>query len=324
MSIGSIVLIIVSDSSGREIKTGSGFIVSSDGQIVTNYHVISGGHSAKAKLGSGAFFEVEGALAVSRDDDLAILKVAGTQLPALPLGDSDALTLGEHVVSIGSPLGLSGSVSDGIVSGLREEAGARIIQTTAPASPGNSGGPLLNMSGQAIGVIAFKLRGGENLNFAVPIKAVRRLLDAGGQVRPLDSPVSPASRQNGNSFKFAPGQAVYVVASQLQLERKARDEFNRQKRYRVVNALKDADFVFAAILDPASNDFDEVALVVLPSDYQELWGQLDALRNKALWQGHGHLHRGKETALVVLTLGYGNLFRSVVKSLVQDFHREIR
>jgi S1-C subfamily serine protease len=171
----SIVLIVVSDRAGKEYAQGSGFIVSPDGRIVTNYHVIECASSAIVKLSSGAYFPVDGVLADSKDKDLALIKVSGKNLPALALADSNDLSIGEHVVAIGSPLGLQNTVTDGIVSAFRDGSnGRRWIQTTAPSSHGNSGGPLLNMHGKVVGVITLGLKefGGENLNFAIPVNEV--------------------------------------------------------------------------------------------------------------------------------------------------------
>jgi len=99
-------------------------------------------------------------------------------LPTVPLGDSDGLQVGDQVVLIGNPLGvLEGSVSAGVVSGVRTlEGGFRVIQTDAAANPGSSGGPLLDAGGRVVGVLSFKLRGTESLNFVVPINYVRGLL----------------------------------------------------------------------------------------------------------------------------------------------------
>jgi Trypsin-like peptidase domain len=187
-TVDSVVLIVISDESGKPIAEGSGFIASSDGKIVTNHHVIEGAHSAVVKLNNGAFFPVDGVVADDGDLDIAILKVSGKNLPPLQLADSNNLAAGDHVVAIGSPLGLENSVSDGIVSGLRKDASGRSwVQTTAPTSHGNSGGPLLTMNEKVIGVITMKLREGENLNFAVPSQAISTLL-TNSTVRPLGTP----------------------------------------------------------------------------------------------------------------------------------------
>jgi len=145
-SINSVVLIVVSDESGRPSAEGSGFIASPDGKIVTNHHVIAGAHSAIAKLNNGAFFEVAGVLADDPEHDIAVVKVTGKNLPYISLAGADSVSVGDHVVAIGSPLGLENTVSDGIISSFRDDdKGHSWIQTTAPVSHGNSGGPLLTM-----------------------------------------------------------------------------------------------------------------------------------------------------------------------------------
>jgi len=184
-TVDAVVLIVVSDEAGKPVAEGSGFIASSDGKIVTNHHVIEGAHSAIVKLNNGAFFPVEGVLADDPVRDIAVLKVSGKNLPVLVLADSDAISVGDHVIAIGSPLGLENSVSDGIISGFREDSrGRNWVQTTAPASHGNSGGPLLTMDEKVAGVITWKSSEGENLNFAVPSKLIATVL-TNSAVRPF-------------------------------------------------------------------------------------------------------------------------------------------
>lgn len=174
----AVVLIVITNPAGEETALGSGFIVSADGEIVTNHHVIKDAHSAIVKLSSGAFFQVSGVLADDAATDLAIIKVNGKNLPFLSIAEMDKVQVGEHVVAIGSPLGLEGTVSDGVVSALRNVNDKNWIQTTAPASHGNSGGPLLDMNNRVIGVITAGVNPelGQNLNFAVPCNEVASLL----------------------------------------------------------------------------------------------------------------------------------------------------
>jgi tetratricopeptide (TPR) repeat protein len=187
---GAVVQIVTSDANGKEIALGSGFIVSADGKIVTNYHVIKGAHSAVSKLPDGASFTVEGVLAFDPDKDLALLKVDGNNLPFLALSPNSGIHVGDHVIAIGSPLGLEGSVSDGIISALRnEKPDEKWIQTTAPVSHGSSGGPLLNMNGDVVGVITWGLsaQDGQSLNFAIPSDTVQKLTSSAGKLISLDS-----------------------------------------------------------------------------------------------------------------------------------------
>jgi S1-C subfamily serine protease len=188
-SSDAVVLIVTSDSTGRETALGSGFLVSADGKVVTNFHVIKGAHSAVARLPNGAFFPIDGVLAADVDGDLVLLKVQGKGLPFLTLNASAGLQVGDRVVAIGSPLGLEGTVSDGIVSALRSETPAKNwIQTTAPVSHGNSGGPLLDMHGNVVGVITWgvNLQQGQNLNFAIPSDNVQSLLAMHEQLSSLE------------------------------------------------------------------------------------------------------------------------------------------
>ncbi len=184
--------VVVQDEAGNPAGQGSGFFVDSQGTLITNYHVIEKASGAVVKTSDGAYYVVEGVLAEDSKHDLAVLKVAGRNFGFLPLGDSTKLSVGDRVIAVGSPLGLESTVSDGIVSGLREEGDSKVIQTTAPMSPGSSGGVLLNSRGQVIGVTAFGVVAGQNLNFAIPSNYIRPLL-APSSVRPFHpAPSEPA------------------------------------------------------------------------------------------------------------------------------------
>ena len=172
----SVVVIQGNTDSGEVL--GSGFIVSKDGKIVTNLHVIRDMKTASVQLATGEVFDSVSVLATDERRDLAVVQIAGFNLPVLELGNSDALTVGEPLVIVGSPRGLEGTVTAGILSSVRDTGeGFKVLQTDAAVNPGNSGGPVVNTSGQAIGVVSFKLRSAEGLNFAVPINYVRGLLN---------------------------------------------------------------------------------------------------------------------------------------------------
>lgn len=175
---GAVVSIVMSDQNGNPIAQGSGFLISKDGQVVTNYHVIKRGTSAVIKLPDGAFFVVDGVLVSDKDRDIAVIKAHGKNFRTVALGDSDRLQVGEEVVAIGNPLSLESTVSNGIISGIRTvgEEGGKFLQITAPISPGSSGGPLFNMAGKVVGITTSYLKSGENLNFAVPINDVKSML----------------------------------------------------------------------------------------------------------------------------------------------------
>ena len=170
---------------GKRQGLGSGFIISEDGYILTNYHVVADTDKVIVKLYNDDN-EYE-AKVVGSDDktDIALIKInANKSLPVLPLGDSDAIEIGDWVIAIGNPLGLSHTVTKGIISykGRKEvkPAGpgmyADFIQTDAPINRGNSGGPLVNMKGEAIGVNESISAQGQNIGFAVPINMVKVIL----------------------------------------------------------------------------------------------------------------------------------------------------
>jgi serine protease Do len=171
----AVVTIVSTDA--KDIVQGSGFIISSDGKIVTNFHVVAGKPTILARRSDGSFLVIKGVLASDKANDLAILQAEGRNLPFVPLGDSDGVKVGEAVCVIGSPMLLEGTVSAGIISAVRELRGDRkLLQITAPISEGSSGSPVFNRKGEVIGVASFTLSEGQNLNFAVPSNAVKTLL----------------------------------------------------------------------------------------------------------------------------------------------------
>jgi serine protease Do len=171
----AVVTIVSTDA--RDIVQGSGFIISSDGKIVTNFHVVAGKPAILARRSDGSFLVIKGILASDKANDLAILQAEGRNLPFVRLGDSDAVKVGEAICVIGSPMLLEGTVSAGIISAVRElRDGRKLLQITAPISEGSSGSPVFNRKGEVIGVASFILSEGQNLNFAVPSNAVKALL----------------------------------------------------------------------------------------------------------------------------------------------------
>ena len=159
---------------------GTGFFVTDDGKLITNRHVVSGSYNKEILIETVSGRSYKGkVIFVSRDDDFAIISVSGTDLPkALPICYSNYPMAGEDVIALGSPLGLSNTVTRGIVSAVRRSgndfdsivmAGSSLIQTDAAINPGNSGGPLLNENGEVIGVNTFGRTSSEGLNFAVSI-----------------------------------------------------------------------------------------------------------------------------------------------------------
>lgn len=171
----AVVLLEVQTDAGP--RQGSGFLVDSSGRLVTNNHVIRGARSVRIKLSSGDVYDAATVLAADERRDIAVLQIAGFELPSLALGNSDSVRVGAPVVLIGSPLGLENTVTTGIVSGRRQEAeGFQLLQISAPASRGSSGGPVLARTGEVVAIASSQMQTGQNLNFAVPINYARGLL----------------------------------------------------------------------------------------------------------------------------------------------------
>ena len=172
----SAVAIETFDSKGNSISRGSGFFIAAD-RIITNRHVIERSSRVSVQLMDGKKFIAKGVLAVDGEGDLAMLQVDVPQGLGIPLPVLQNVPQeGESIVVIGNPFGLEGSVSDGIVSAVREISGyGKIIQITAPISPGSSGSPVVNMLGQVIGVATLQASEGQSLNFAVPAERISQL-----------------------------------------------------------------------------------------------------------------------------------------------------
>jgi tetratricopeptide (TPR) repeat protein len=174
----SVVSVLTYDVKGEPLISGTGFFIRT-GEVVTNMHVIKNAHRVEIHTleGKGRTYPVAGALAVDDEADLALLRV---ELPAersKPLNLTTSLPdEGESIFLIGNPLRLEGSVSDGIVSAIREVPDlGRIIQVTAPVSHGNSGSPLFNMRGQVIGIVTVKVTNGQNINLALGVSRIAAL-----------------------------------------------------------------------------------------------------------------------------------------------------
>lgn len=200
-SAGPSVVSVISSAQVRGGLTpegsGTGFVVSTEGLILTNYHVVGSADSVSVRFSDGSTSPAE-VLGSDQGNDIALLRAdipAG--VPALPLADSEAVAVGETAIAIGSPFGLEQTVTQGIVSAVDRtwSGGGRalrdLIQTDAPINPGNSGGPLLNANGEVIGIttlIESPVRGNVGIGFAVPINTAQRVLpqlQAGAELEPV-------------------------------------------------------------------------------------------------------------------------------------------
>ena len=171
----SVVTIVALDENDQPLSLGSGFFINESGDIATNHHVLEGSSKAIIKTIRGDKGNI---LEIIKDDpelDLLVAKTSFKKTTPLPLGDSNTITVGEDIVAIGNPAGLEGTVSKGIISGIREVEDFKFIQITAPISPGSSGGPVFNLSGKVIGIATAYLDSGQNLNFAMPVNYLKSL-----------------------------------------------------------------------------------------------------------------------------------------------------
>lgn len=182
----SVVLIEGVTSNGTSY--GTGFFLTSDGYIATNYHVLQKAQTVRVTLSSGKRYTAT-LIGEYAQDDLAVVKIEGAGFPVLKCGDSDALRVGDLAIAVGNPSGAEGgwTTTHGIISALdrRVENSVenfsgvmKMIQTDAPVNPGNSGGPLCNANGEVIGIVTQKLLGYEAIGFAIPINEAKRTLDA--------------------------------------------------------------------------------------------------------------------------------------------------
>lgn len=194
-------------------QLGTGFVVWKDGRIATNLHVLAGAKEATVTLNDGREFKDVQVLGVDAAHDLAVIRIQADNLAPLPLGDSDAVKPGERVVAIGNPLGLGNTISDGLVSGLRElTPQAHLIQITAPIAPGSSGGPIFNDRAEVIAVATLFITEGQNLNFGVPVSYLKPLLLA-ERATPLGA---LAREMDATMLEGCTGEDVHMVVSQIQ------------------------------------------------------------------------------------------------------------
>ncbi len=257
-TLKSAVIVETKDRLGKSLEQGSGFLVSSDGRVITNHHVIEGAASAEVRFPDGASYSVAGIVASNSERDLVILKIKSTsnEFRFLTLADSDRVEVGEQVVAIGSPLGLEATVSPGFISGVREIAGVKLLQTTAPISPGNSGGALINLAGEVIGVPSLSLTWvrknatvSQNLNFALPSNYVRELLtSASDEISSLTPAVSRSGarapdRSPKEIIASAQTLCITVISGSPVLKTELSGKLLEWGKLRLVSSPEDADLI---------------------------------------------------------------------------------
>jgi S1-C subfamily serine protease len=214
-----------------ERGTGSGFILSSDGRLMTNAHVVEGSKIVKVTLKDGQIYEGQ-VIGIDPITDVAVLKIEATNLPIVTIGDAETLTPGEWAIAIGNPLGLDNTVTVGIISAIDRSSSqvgvpdkrVRFIQTDAAINPGNSGGPLLNSQGEVIGINTAIRADAQGLGFAIPIETAQRIANQLFAKGKADHPylgihmvnLSPETKETINrqkelNFKITEERGVLIV-----------------------------------------------------------------------------------------------------------------
>jgi regulator of sirC expression with transglutaminase-like and TPR domain len=174
----SIAVLLYTGRDGKQQGLGTGFVISADGLIATNYHVIGDARPITVQLADGSKHEATVVHASDKKFDLAIVKIDAKQkLTPLPLGDSSKLKQGQALVALGHPQGLEYSVVAGVLSGKREFDGVSMLQLAIPIEKGNSGGPVLDSDGKVVGIVTMKSLVTNNLGFAVPVNALKKIHD---------------------------------------------------------------------------------------------------------------------------------------------------
>lgn len=218
----AVYLLAIQDEDGEVKGSGTGFLVSPDGLLVTNYHVVADAPHILAKAENGGLFPVVRVVATDPANDLALLQLEGKSLPCLPLAPANSAEAGTRIAVIGSPLGLEGTLTEGIVSARRKLPGQKreVLQISAAISKGSSGSPVLDAQGRVVGIASFLLAEGQSLHFATPAEKLLTLLRKSGQT-PAPSPPGPAL-----SDKMAAGK-TYTVRSGDTLTRISRELKNQ-------------------------------------------------------------------------------------------------
>lgn len=173
----STVVILTYDKDGKPLSQGSGFFISREGDVITNRHVLQEAIKAEIKTTGGKIYPVNQVVAEDTEGDIIRISVDIPPGIAPPLKISGSLpSEGERIIVIGSPLGFEQTISDGIVSAIREIPGhGKVVQITAPISPGSSGSPVVNTKGEVVGIATFLVSEGQNLNFAIPQERLAKL-----------------------------------------------------------------------------------------------------------------------------------------------------
>jgi S1-C subfamily serine protease len=290
-TVPSVVEITVLKRSGHGAQ-GSGVIVKSNGFIVTNYHVIADAVSARVQLHNGDIYDTVEIAETDERKDLAVLKIKASDLPSVSLAPFDTIKVGSTLYALGSPRGLEGSLSQGVVSSIRpisdfdsSLSGFRVIQFTAPVSPGSSGGPLVDEFGRLVGVVSSSLTGSQNINLGIPVKYIDDLLESfNGSTRVLEKmPISPVETR---AVKRSPDEIigssktlyVWSSAGSLSVKTEISNKLRAWGGLTLVELPEDADLILqveqTGKLNSATGEGAEASAVLIDAKSRiQLWAK---------------------------------------------------
>lgn len=290
-TVPSVVEITVLKRSGDR-ALGSGVIVRSNGIIVTNYHVIADAVSARVQLHNGDIYDSVELAETDERKDLALLKIKATDMPTVMLASFDTVRVGSTLYALGSPRGLAGSLSQGVVSSIRpisdldsSLSGFRVIQFTAPVSPGSSGGPLVDEFGELVGVVSSSLTGSQNINLGIPVKYINDLLESfTGSTRVLEK--MPSSLVGTQAVRLPPdeiirsGKTLYIwsPAGSLAVKTEISKKLRAWGGLTLVELPEDADLVLqveqTGKLNVATGEGAQASAVLIDTKSRvQLWAQ---------------------------------------------------
>jgi len=215
----AVYLLAIQDDDGEVKGSGIGFLVSSNGLLVTNHHVIAGAKQIIAKAENGGLFPVLRVVASDPGNDLALLQLEAKGLPCLTLAPAGSAEAGTRIAVIGSPLGLEGTLTEGIVSARRKLPGQKreVLQISAAISQGSSGSPVLDPQGRVVGVASFLLAEGQSLHFATPAEKLQALIRKSGQTTSLAMSV-PSASPAARTYTVRSGDTLSRISRQLKTQ----------------------------------------------------------------------------------------------------------
>jgi S1-C subfamily serine protease len=253
---GAVVVIHAYNDNDELATQGSGVVLNDKGYVVTNYHVLSGNERVEILHGKEVIPYVD-IIGIDVDKDILILKIEAKRFPSIKISNSNSLNIGQRVYTIGSPMGLENSISEGIISGLRsyDELRRNFIQISASISPGSSGGAVVNDKGELIGISTLTMKEGQNLNFAIPINDILKV-EIGSYSKNNTYKDINLSKKGNNAFEDGDYENAIKYYS-LYIEKYPNDAEAYNNRGNAKNKLKD--------YKGAIQDYDK-AIEIRPND----------------------------------------------------------